>query len=51
MEAIGALIFILVMGMAWWMLVFLGLFMPYVATLLIVNKFNPKMANAMAIWK
>jgi|TARA_B110000305_G_C19007013_1_gene433133 hypothetical protein len=51
MQTIGIFIFFGVIGMAFWLLIFLISFLPYVATLLILDKVNPPLAEKLAIWK
>lgn len=51
METLGILIFFGVIGMAFWMLIFLGTFVPYMITLILLDKFNPALAEKLAIWK
>ncbi|MDA9563119.1 hypothetical protein N9R81_00425 [Flavobacteriales bacterium] len=51
MQTLGIFLFFCVIGMAFWMLIFLASFLPYVATLLILDKVNPQLAEKLAIWK
>jgi len=48
MQVFGFCIFLMVIGMAFWMLIFLVTFLPYMATLLITERFNPELANKLA---
>jgi hypothetical protein len=51
METLGLFFFFMVIGMAFWMLIFLASFVPYMATLLLLDKVNPKLAEKLAVWK
>ena len=51
MATLGVFMFFAVIGMAFWLLIFLATFIPYVATLLILDKINPALAEKLAIWK
>ena len=51
METLGILFFFMIIGMAFWMLIFLGTFVPYMATLILLDKVNPALAEKLAIWK
>jgi hypothetical protein len=51
METLGILLFFAILGMAFWMLIFLGAFVPYMITLLLLDKVNPSLAERLSIWK
>ena len=51
METLGVLFFVLVLGMGFWILIFLmTIVIPYWITLLIVEKFNPELAAKLAFY-
>lgn len=45
METIGVLIFLLIIGMAMWMLIFLASFVPFIITGFALDLYAPKIAN------
>ncbi|PCJ89834.1 MAG: hypothetical protein COA57_00525 [Flavobacteriales bacterium] len=45
METLGVLTFLAIIGMAFWLLIFLALFIPFWITLFFVQQINPKLAN------
>lgn len=48
METLGILFFLCVMGLGFWVLIFLALFVPFWIKLLIIEKINPKLAEKIA---
>lgn len=45
MEYLGVLLFFIIFTMAFWLLIFLALFIPYWATLQIIDTFNPELGE------
>ena len=50
METIGVLFAICVLGLGFWLLILLALFVGYWVKLTIIEKFNPELANKIANW-
>ena len=50
METLGVLFFLFVMGMGFWVLIFLATFIPYWLTLVAVEKVNPELAAKLAFF-
>jgi Na+-transporting methylmalonyl-CoA/oxaloacetate decarboxylase gamma subunit len=48
METAGVLLFLAIMTLVFWILIFLVTFVPYMVTLLILDKVNPELANKLA---